>query len=125
MLFGDWLKERRKAIGWNQANFAAEVGVTRRALEKWETGLSVPGVDRLTVLASALGVPVSEVQTRAQDRAPYRPRAGRLRARVLSESVNRTDQEIAQRLGVSVTSVRGALGYLEGRGAVVARWVQP
>ena len=46
----------RRAAGLSQEALAAEVNVTRQAIGKWETGASLPGVENLQALASALRV---------------------------------------------------------------------
>ena len=53
----------RRAAGLSQEALAAEVNVTRQAIGKWETGASLPGVENLQALASALHVSCDELLT--------------------------------------------------------------
>ncbi len=53
---GDRIKEKRKEIGLTQTELGEKLGVTDRAVSKWETGESEPGVLTLAKLASVLEV---------------------------------------------------------------------
>lgn len=58
MTLGQSIQAARKARGLSQEALAAEIGVSRQALGKWEKDTSLPGVDNLQALAAALGVGV-------------------------------------------------------------------
>ena len=54
MAFHENLTRRRKALGLSQEELAAQIGVSRQAVSKWETGDAVPDLNRLLALAEAL-----------------------------------------------------------------------
>ena len=58
---GKFISELRKAHGWTQKELAERVGVTDKAVSRWETGRGFPEVSSLTVLADLLGVSVTEL----------------------------------------------------------------
>ena len=41
MTFGEKLQALRKARGWSQEELASQIHVSRQALSKWESGLSL------------------------------------------------------------------------------------
>ena len=41
MAFHENLTRRRKALGLSQEELAAQIGVSRQAVSKWETGVSL------------------------------------------------------------------------------------
>lgn len=45
----------------SQESLAAELGVTARTIENWETGESTPKANHLAALAQSLGVPITEL----------------------------------------------------------------
>ena len=56
MQFQDRLYQLRKERGLSQENLADMLGVTRQAVQKWESGVSRPDMDNLTALAQYFGV---------------------------------------------------------------------
>lgn len=58
---GKFISDLRKEHGWTQKDLAERVGVTDKAVSRWETGRGFPDVSYLTVLAEILGVPISEL----------------------------------------------------------------
>ena len=44
---GQFISERRKAIGLTQKELAERLGVTNKAVSKWETGGGMPDVSML------------------------------------------------------------------------------
>lgn len=59
--FGANLKRLRAARGLSQADLAAALEVSAPSISGWEKGRARPKPDRLTALASLLGVPVSQL----------------------------------------------------------------
>lgn len=51
---GDRIAERRRSIGWTQGQLAQKLGVTPKAVSKWERGLACPDLLFLDELADAL-----------------------------------------------------------------------
>ena len=48
---GALIAQRRREKGWSQAELAEKLHVTDKAVSKWETGRSLPGIDCLEPLA--------------------------------------------------------------------------
>lgn len=56
MELSDNILQLRKALGLSQEQLAEQVGVSRQSISKWETGQSVPELDKLLALSRILGV---------------------------------------------------------------------
>ena len=56
--FGAVIRERRNALGMNQACLAEAAGVSRNAVAGWETGHSRPDLATVPALCEALGIPL-------------------------------------------------------------------
>ena len=54
MTFSEKLQTLRKAAGLSQEQLAEQLGVTRQAVSKWETGEGKPDIDNLLPLAKLL-----------------------------------------------------------------------
>lgn len=59
--FGQYITEMRKAKNWTQLELAEKMGVTDKAISKWERDLSFPDVASLPRLAEIFGVSVDEL----------------------------------------------------------------
>ena len=59
--FGNFLYERRCKAGLTQAEMAEQLGVTNKAVSKWETGKSKPTTNVSRKLAVLLGISVEEL----------------------------------------------------------------
>lgn len=59
--FGEWLKKARAAKGMNSTDLAAAAGLTQPAIAAYEAGIRNPKRVTAEALASALGIPASEV----------------------------------------------------------------
>ena len=59
--FGEYLYERRCKTGLTQAELARELGVTNKAVSKWETGKSKPTTNILRKMAALFGISVEEL----------------------------------------------------------------
>lgn len=55
------LVDRRKAAGLSQEALAAQLGVSRQAVSKWERSESSPDIDNLIALAALYGVSLDEL----------------------------------------------------------------
>ena len=55
------IKRLREGAGMTQQQLADEMHVDRSAVAKWETGLSLPRIDRLRALAQRLGCTADEL----------------------------------------------------------------
>ena len=58
---GRSISSLRKEHGWTQKDLAERVGVTDKAVSRWETGRGSPDVSYLTALADVLEVSISEL----------------------------------------------------------------
>ena len=58
---GKFISELRKARGLTQGQLAEKIGVTDKAVSKWETGRGFPDVSVLAPLAEALGTTITEL----------------------------------------------------------------
>ena len=63
MTIGERIALLRKKAGLSQEKLAELVGVSRQAIGKWESGLSLPGIDNLQELARVLQVSCDELIT--------------------------------------------------------------
>lgn len=66
---GMMIAELRKAQGMTQLELAEKMGVTDKAVSKWERDLSCPDVNSLPNLAAILGVSVDELMQIKQEAA--------------------------------------------------------
>lgn len=60
-IFARRLREHREARQLNQTDLATLLGVTRITISKWETGKTLPTIDRLFDLADLFDVPVARL----------------------------------------------------------------
>lgn len=58
---GDFISNKRKENNLTQKELAEKIGVTDKAVSKWERGLGCPDVSILEVLASTLDVTILEI----------------------------------------------------------------
>ena len=61
MDIGKQIARYRKEKHITQEQFGEAVGVTNRTVSKWESGVSLPGVDLIPQIASALGVSLDQL----------------------------------------------------------------
>lgn len=61
MTFGERICRLRMARGLSQEELAAELQVSRQSVSKWETGSSVPELDKLLRLSEVFGVTLDEL----------------------------------------------------------------
>lgn len=58
---GAFISERRKAKGLTQSRLAEELGITDKAVSKWETGRSMPDLSLFMPLCALLGITLNEL----------------------------------------------------------------
>ena len=58
--FGNYIYELRKRAGLSQFELAAAVGVTNKAVSKWEVGKSKPSVESIRKLAALFQISAHE-----------------------------------------------------------------
>lgn len=58
---GAFISERRKAKGWTQNQLAEKLGITDKAISKWETGRSMPDLSLFVPLCNLLEITLNEL----------------------------------------------------------------
>ena len=77
-MFGDKISAARKQRGMTQEALAERIGVSRQALAKWESGESIPDIDRAAAAAKILGLSLEElVEGNEPEAAPQGPPKGK------------------------------------------------
>lgn len=56
MILADKLIELRKQNAWSQEELADRIGVSRQSVSKWESGTSIPDLDKILKLGEIFGV---------------------------------------------------------------------
>lgn len=59
--FGEFIYQKRKALGLTQEELGKKIGVTNKAVSKWEVGETTPDITILEPLAQVLQVSVGEL----------------------------------------------------------------
>ena len=91
---GALIAQLRKEKGMTQLELAQQMGVTDKAVSKWERDLSCPDISTIPHLAQVLGVSVEELmQSKAQE-PPQHPDVAQL--------VNTACMGVALAMGVAV-----------------------
>jgi len=62
---GGRVTERRKALGWRQADLAEKLGVETETISRFERGLALPSLERLDEMAHILGISIAELLSSA------------------------------------------------------------
>lgn len=71
--FGNYLTKLRTERGLSQSELGALVGVTNKAISKWENGEALPRLERLNALADLFGVTVEELVSGGKSAKPSAP----------------------------------------------------
>ncbi len=101
---GMMIAELRKEKGMTQLELAEKMGVTDKAVSKWERDLSCPDINSLPNLAEVLGVTVDELmQIKMEMNTPKKS---------VTEIVETAIKGVALAMGVAVT-VLSILGELD------------
>ena len=58
---GKFISERRRAVGYTQAELAGKLGITDRAVSKWETGRALPDAANMLDLCGLLKITVTDL----------------------------------------------------------------
>ena len=56
MMLGEKIAVLRKARGWSQEDLAEQLGVSRQSVSKWESGGSIPDLDKIVRMSGIFGV---------------------------------------------------------------------
>lgn len=107
---GTMIAELRKQQGMTQLELAEKMGVTDKAVSKWERDLSCPDINALPNLAEILGVSVEELmQTKKEANAPVSK---------VAEIMEIVPKVVAMAMGVAVT-VLTVLDALDAKSGMV------
>jgi transcriptional regulator with XRE-family HTH domain len=60
-VFGRFVALRRRELGLTQLQLASKLGITDKAVSKWERGLSYPDITLIPAVADALNISVAEL----------------------------------------------------------------
>lgn len=108
--FGNLVTQLRKAKGMTQADLAEKMGITDKAVSKWERDLSYPDIASIPHLAEILGVTVDELLTVQNVKKEKNKSIDAIISLVL--------RAIGVAMGIAV-AVLSILGTLDTRGAMV------
>ena len=107
---GTMIAELRKQHGMTQLELAEKMGVTDKAVSKWERDLSCPDINSLPKLAELLGVSVEDLmQVKKEAEAPVSK---------VAEIMEIAPKAVAMAMGVAVT-VLTILDALDVKSAIV------
>ena len=107
---GAMIAELRKQHGMTQLELAEKMGVTDKAVSKWERDLSCPDINSLPTLAETLGVSVEELmQVRKEAEAPVSK---------VAEILDLAPKAVAMAMGIAVT-VLTVLGELDPKSGMI------
>ena len=56
MILGEKITRLRKKIGWSQEDLAEKMNVSRQAVSKWESGQTIPDLDKILLLSNLFNV---------------------------------------------------------------------
>ena len=56
MILAEKIMKHRKENGWSQEDLAAQLGVSRQSVSKWESAASIPDLDKLLKMSELFGV---------------------------------------------------------------------
>ena len=114
MTLGSLIAKLRKERNMTQADLAAVMGVTDKAVSKWERDLSYPDIASFPRLAQTLGVTIDELMRSGsmEDKAEDRKKD-----RTATDIIPLALKAIALAMGVAVT-VLSILGEIDGDEAI-------
>lgn len=61
MILADKITELRKKNGWSQEDLASQLGVSRQSVSKWESGQSIPDLERILKMSEIFGVTTDQL----------------------------------------------------------------
>lgn len=105
---GEIISTLRKEKGWTQKNIADELGITDKAVSKWERNLALPDIATIPKLAELLGVSVEELMQAKAVPGPVAKETGRIVDFILKTI------PLAMGVAVIVTAMLGELDLKSG-----------
>lgn len=61
MKYGEALKTQRELVGLSQNELSKQTGLSQQMISHWENNNSVPGIDKLVVLADFYAISLDEL----------------------------------------------------------------
>lgn len=96
----------RTRLGLSQEELAEKLGVSRQSVSKWETGQSVPDLEKIIKLADLFGVSVDELVREEERPQPPQPETQVVYIKT------RGEWTAVQKLGICLLTAGGALTLL-------------
>ena len=131
---GVFIAEMRKEQGMSQKQLADEVGVTDKAVSKWETGKSLPEISKMESLCEVLNININELLSGEQlPEAAYSKKAEENMLSLIHESETKANQtNIVGVIAMLVLSfvpivfiiLYGHMDYFDGSVSWVV-WIDP
>ena len=116
---GTMIAELRKQQGMTQLELAEKMGVTDKAVSKWERDLSCPDINSIPTLAEVLGVSVDELmQSKKEVDVAEAEEPAAAPVSKVAEILELAPKAIAMAMGVAVT-VLTALDGLDVKSGMV------
>ena len=56
MILADKIMSLRKKCGWSQEDLADQLGISRQSVSKWESGMSIPDLEKIVKMSALFGV---------------------------------------------------------------------
>ena len=56
MILADKIILLRKKCGWSQEQLAEQLDISRQSVSKWESGMSIPDLDKIVKMSGLFGV---------------------------------------------------------------------
>ncbi len=101
MILADKIITLRKQFGWSQEELAEKLGISRQSVSKWESGMSIPDLERIVKMSSIFGVSTDyllkdEVETTVYTETEDDKAAGQ-KGRVVSIEEANTYMDLAEK----------------------------
>ena len=109
--FGQFILQLRKEKGWTQLELAEKMGVTDKAVSKWERDLSCPDVNTIPKLAECFDISVDELMQVKADSQKADKKNIMPMVHLIMKAV-----ALAMGVGVAVLSVLNELDATSGMG---------
>ena len=110
---GRFIAARRRELGLTQEELAGKMGVTDKAVSKWERDLSCPDIGSLPQLAQVLGSTTDELLQAKAEADGEKPAPSRV-----ADLIPLIGKAVALAMGVAV-AVLSALGEIETGSALI------
>lgn len=107
MYISENIADLRRQRGWSQEQLAAELGVTRQSVSKWESGTATPELEKLIALADLFGVSLDYLARESRPEASPPPTDLEEQVKELSRYVRGYSYDSPTRLwGLPLVSIR-------------------